>query len=152
MPNFTPHRNRLAAFRAALAPTAIAGLIVITGAQAAEPYGDWLTADRESRIRISKCGGNLCGSLAWLSEPNDENGHPKRDIYNPDDILRGRPVMGIPILLGLKRDGDHWVGKIYNPENGKTYDASFRQLADKSVEVEGCVGFIFCEKQIWTRD
>jgi uncharacterized protein (DUF2147 family) len=144
------HRSRLSRWRAALLPLASAAMI--TTASAAEPYGDWLTADRDSRVRITRCGSNLCGSLAWLSEPNDENSKPKRDIYNPDDSLRGRPVLGMPLLLGLKRDGDRWVGKIYNPENGKTYDAQLRQLSDKSLELQGCVGFIFCEKQVWTRD
>jgi uncharacterized protein (DUF2147 family) len=141
---------RVLQVRVACAAVAIIALTLAAGA--VEPYGDWLTVDRDSRVRITKCGPSLCGTLAWLSEPNDENGKPKRDIYNPDDALRGRPVMGIPILLGLKRDGDHWAGKIYNPENGKTYDARLRQLTDRSLELEGCVGFVFCEKQIWTRD
>jgi uncharacterized protein (DUF2147 family) len=121
-------------------------------ADAAEPYGNWLTVDRDSRVRLTKCGANLCGHLVWLSEPNNDDGSPKRDIYNPDQALRGRPVMGIPILLGLAPDGDHWTGRIYDPENGNTYQATFRLLDDKRAIVEGCWNMIFCEKQIWTRD
>jgi uncharacterized protein (DUF2147 family) len=150
LPKSRSPRCRLSQVSVALTGAAI--LAFINAAAAAEPYGNWLTVERDSRIKITRCGSSLCGTLAWLSEPNDENGKPKQDIYNPDDTLRGRPVMGIPILLGLRRDGDHWAGKIYNPENGKTYDVRLRQLNDTSLELEGCVGLIFCEKQIWTRD
>jgi uncharacterized protein (DUF2147 family) len=126
---------------------------IVSGATLAdEPYGTWLTVDRDSRIKLTRCGANLCGNVIWLSEPNNDDGSPKRDIYNPDASLRGRPVMGIQILQDLAPDGDHWVGKIYNPENGKTYQATFRMISAKRAELEGCAAVIFCEKQIWTKD
>jgi uncharacterized protein (DUF2147 family) len=128
-------------------------LSILSGAAFAdEPYGTWLTVDRDSRIKLSRCGSNLCGNLVWLSEPNNDDGTPKRDVYNPDAGLRNRLVMGIQILLGLSPEGDHWAGKIYNPEDGKTYQATFRMIDAKRAELQGCAAVIFCEKQIWTKD
>jgi uncharacterized protein (DUF2147 family) len=123
-----------------------------TSAIADEPYGNWLTSDRDSELKLSKCGSNLCGHLTWMSEPNDDDGSPKRDIYNPDPAQRGRLVIGIAILLGLSLEGDHWVGKIYNPQDGKTYQATFRLIDAKRAELQGCAAVIFCQTQIWTRD
>jgi uncharacterized protein (DUF2147 family) len=128
-------------------------LSVLSGAAFAdEPFGTWLTVDRDSRIKLTRCGSNLCGNLVWLSEPNNDDGSPKRDNFNPDASLRGRLVMGIQILQGLVPEGGHWVGKIYNPEDGKTYQATFRVIDAKRAELQGCAAVIFCEKQIWTKD
>ena len=126
--------------------------ILSSAAFADESYGTWLTVDRDSRIKLTRCGSNLCGNLIWLSEPNNDDGSPKRDVYNPDVALRGRLVMGIQILLGLAPEGDHWSGKIYDPEDGKTYQATFRMIDAKRAELQGCAAVIFCEKQIWTKD
>ncbi|MCY3672067.1 MAG: DUF2147 domain-containing protein, partial [Alphaproteobacteria bacterium] len=41
-------------------------------------------------------------------------------------------------------------GRIYNPENGKTYRSNLRLKGADTLRVSGCV-FIFCETQIWTR-
>jgi uncharacterized protein (DUF2147 family) len=126
--------------------------VLSSAAFAGDPYGTWLTVDRDSRIKLTHCGSNLCGNLIWLSEPNNDDGSPKRDIYNPDAALRDRLVMGIQIVLGLAPEGDHWSGKIYNPEDGKTYQATFRMIDAKRAELQGCAAIIFCETQIWTKD
>ena len=126
--------------------------MVNSAAIADEPYGTWLTADRDSRLKLTRCGPNLCGHLIWLREPNNDDGSPKRDIYNPDSAQRGRVVLGIPILLGLAPTGDHWAGKIYNPEDGRTYQATFRLIDAQRAELEGCAAIIFCQTQTWTRE
>ena len=66
----------------------------VAGALAAEPTGVWTAAEGKSRVKISKCGANLCGSVVWLREPNDETGKPKLDIHNADAGARGRPIIG----------------------------------------------------------
>jgi uncharacterized protein (DUF2147 family) len=118
-----------------------------------EPLGMWLTDGAKGRVRISRCGDALCGDLAWLREPMDETGQPKKDKHNADATKRGRPLVGVPILLSMKRDGDRrWTGSIYNAEDGKTYTAYLTMESDAQLRVEGCVlGGMICRKQTWTR-
>ena len=53
-------------------------------AQAADPYGSWLTEGGKATIRIANCGGALCGTIAALKEPNDPaTGRPQTDKNNP---------------------------------------------------------------------
>ena len=121
-------------------------------ALAADPAGMWTAAEGKSRVRVSHCGANLCGNVASLREPNDENGKAKVDIHNENAALRTRPIIGVPILLSMAPDGDAWKGRIYNAEDGKTYSATFKLLTDNSAQVQGCVAAIFCKSQVWTRN
>ena len=47
-------------------------------------------------------------------------------------------------------DGVWRDGKIYNPENGKTYRSVLKPAGPDTLKVSGCV-FIFCETQTWKR-
>ena len=40
-------------------------------AQALEPSGVWLTQAGDAKVRVSKCGGGICGVIVWLCEPID---------------------------------------------------------------------------------
>ena len=124
----------------------------VAGALAAEPTGVWTAAEGKSRVKISKCGANLCGSVVWLREPNDEAGKPKLDIHNADAGARGRPILGVPVLLSMAPEGDLWRGRIYNAEDGKTYSATFKLSGDAQATVQGCVAAVFCKTQTWTRN
>lgn len=33
--------------------------------------GVWLTQASDAKVRVSKCGGGLCGVVVWLREPNN---------------------------------------------------------------------------------
>ena len=119
-------------------------------AYADDPSGLWLTEDGTAKIKIAKCGANVCGSVAWLKEPNDTSGKPKVDRNNTDATKRGRPIIGVPIVLAMKPDGaDKWSGQIYNAEDGKTYNGSLT-LAGNTLQVQGCVS-VFCKTKTWTR-
>jgi uncharacterized protein (DUF2147 family) len=149
-------RNIFRHLGAALALAGLASVAHATSAPAqktAEPLGIWLTDGAKGRVRISRCGDALCGDLAWLREPLDEAGQPKKDKHNADATKRGRPLIGVPILLSMKRDGDRrWTGSIYNAEDGKTYTAYLTIESEAQLRVEGCVlGGMICRKQTWTR-
>lgn len=67
---------------------------LIAPAFAGDPWGTWYTKDNESQIRITNCGGALCGSLVWLQEPNNPtNGEPLTDRHNPDPNKQSRPLL-----------------------------------------------------------
>jgi len=122
-------------------------------ARAADPLGTWYTGEKESQVRITNCGGALCGSLTWLKEPNDPaTGRPKTDKNNADVAKQSRPLLGVPIVLGMKPSGapDQWSGQVYNASDGKTYSGSFTMTGPDTAELKGCV-MIICKSQTWTR-
>src|SRR5215468_12706343 len=140
---------------AAAVCVAAAVFVGIAGApaQAAEALGTWYTGDKESQVRIVNCGAALCGNLVWLKEPNDPaTGRPKTDKNNADPSKQGRPLLGVPIVLGMKPSGaGQWSGEVYNASDGKTYSGSFTLTGPNSADLKGCVLSILCKSQTWTR-
>ncbi len=120
-------------------------------AQAADPTGMWLSQDGDVKIKVSHCGSEICGHIAWLKEPNDKNGKPKVDVNNSDTSKRSRPIMGSAVILPMKADGaDKWSGQVYNAEDGKTYSGSFALSGATKADLKGCVAII-CKTKTWTR-
>ena len=119
---------------------------------AIDPTGTWLTEEGKATMRVTDCGGALCASILTLKEPNDpQTGKPKTDSYNVDASKRNRPIVGVQILLGLRPQGaNKWSGQVYNPEDGKTYDANVVLENANILKVQGCVLFI-CKTNTWTR-
>ena len=118
---------------------------------AVDPTGAWRTED-DATVRVSDCRGALCATITSLREPNDsQTGRPKTDINNVDASKRNRPIVGMQIFIGLRPDGaNKWSGQIYNPEDGKTYDANVVLENANTLKVQGCVLFI-CKTKTWTR-
>ena len=124
-------------------------------AQAQSAEGTWLVQAKNGHVRIAPCpgaAGTLCGNLVWLKEPNDASGKPKVDANNANAALRGRPVLNLPMITGMKPNGaGKWSGgKIYNPEDGKTYNSKMELQANGNLKVSGCVSVI-CKAQTWTK-
>ena len=130
-------------------------------ASADDVLGSWLTQKGNSKVTIFKCGkakDKFCGRITWLKEPNyaagdKDAGKPKVDRENPDASKRSRPIMGMNLVWGFKFDGDKWVdGKIYNPEDGKTYSCFMELVAPNKLKVRGYVGVSLLGKTVhWTR-
>ena len=118
---------------------------------AADPTGLWLSQDGDVKMKVAHCGDAICGTIAWLKNPNDESGKPKVDKNNADASKRGRPIMGSAVVLPMKADGaDKWSGQIYNAEDGKTYSGSFALSGATKADLKGCVAII-CKTKTWTR-
>ena len=132
-------------------------LLMLASAQSAraeEPLGNWLTQGGNSRIKIADCGGALCGTIAWLKEPNDpDTGKPKTDKNNSDAAKRSRPLIGVQIVLGMKPAGEgKWAGQVYNAEDGKTYSGNLTFTGGNSLQLQGCaLGGLVCKGQTWTK-
>jgi len=117
---------------------------------AAEPIaGRWVTEDRDAIVEIKPCGSVTCGRIArFLVTPPD--GADQRDINNPDANLRKRKLLGLPILTQFREDGSKWRGRIYDPNNGKSYRSVVQRKGPNTLEVSGCIG-PFCQTQTWRR-
>ena len=136
-----------------LAATVFVAVNPGTPAFAADAVGTWYTGDKESQVRTVNCGGALCGNLIWLKEPNDPaTGRPKTDKHNADASKQSRPLLGAPIVLGMKPSGPgQWTGDVYNASDGKIYSGSFTLTGPNSADLKGCVLSILCKTQTWTR-
>lgn len=120
-----------------------------------DPTGTWLTEDGRAKVKIEKCGADhneICGNVVWLKEPNDEKGHPKLDVNNPEPSKRSRPALGLNLFHDLTPDDEQvYSGKIYNAENGKEYNVTFQVEKPSDLHVKGCMLAILCGSQHWTR-
>jgi uncharacterized protein (DUF2147 family) len=126
-------------------------------AASADPTGYWKKpdAERESKIEVFKCGKkktNLCAKIAWLKEPNDSKGQPLHDVRNENPALRGRQILGLPIFTDLVPSAPStWNGKIYNPEDGRTYTATLTVVSRKQILLKGCKAWLLCGERNWFR-
>ncbi len=117
-----------------------------------QPLGEWLVEDAVARIRIVDCNTRLWGVISWEKKPGN------LDSENPDRSKRSRPTLGMPVLLNMKKapaenkgEPEQWEGKVYNAENGKTYDSKLKLIAPDKLEIKGCVLGFLCGGQTWTR-
>lgn len=106
-----------------------------------------MVKDGNARIKIGPCGNAYWGLIDWAAKPNE------LDKNNPDPGKRSRPILGLPILLGMKASApNEWSGEVYNAENGKVYQAKITLLSNDVLKITGCVlGGLFCGGEEWTR-
>ena len=131
---------------------AAALLLAATSALAEEILGLWDAG--ESHVEIYACGDLLCGRIAELDEPLDEDGKEKLDKHNPDPALQSRSLLGMDLIAGFVRAGKKkWEdGTIYDPRDGKTYKCVMKLQRDGTLKVRGYVGIPLLGKTVvWTR-
>jgi uncharacterized protein (DUF2147 family) len=128
----------------------------IVGVWATEPDAE----DGNAHVEVWKDGDRYFGKIIWLEKPeyaaeDPMAGQPKVDRENPDESLRDRSLIGLPILEGFRYAGDgEWdKGTIYDPDNGKTYKSVARLSDDGStLKVRGFIGFSLLGRTTeWTR-
>jgi len=90
-----------------------------------EIVGVWWNAEKTSKIQVEKKDGKYIGTVVYIIPEKYENGQPPKDDKNPNPALRNRSKIGILILEGFvyNTNEKNWEnGRIYDPNNGKTYD------------------------------
>ena len=76
------------------------------------------------------------------------------DAKNPDPALRSRPLLGLTVLQDLRQTGEGiWEdGKIYNPDDGKEYQARMSIQEDGTLHVRAYVVLeVLGKTQVMTR-
>jgi uncharacterized protein (DUF2147 family) len=118
------------------------------------PTGVWLHANKRIQIEISPCEDHLCGKIVWFQWPNDAQGLPLVDLKNRVPALRGRPLLGLTVLEGLRGTGENiWTeGRIYNPDDGENYLARMSIENDGSLRIRAYLLLpLFGHTLIWSR-
>jgi len=144
--------------RSAAAGAMLAALLVPAGqafAQADTPVGLWRSIDDETKspralIRIAEQGGTLVGRIEKILTDKADAVCEKCT-----DARKDKPVQGMTILTGLKKDGDEWAGgEILDPNNGKLYKAKVKLAeAGRKLELRGYVGIpTLGRTQTWIRE
>ncbi|SHH95670.1 DUF2147 domain-containing protein [Bradyrhizobium erythrophlei] len=134
----------------------IAILMALLGAANAQASGEvsgiWLTQAGDAKVRVSRCGGGICGVVVWLRNPiNPATGKPEVDNKNPNPSLARRPMIGLPLFSGMRPSGpNRWSGQIYNADDGNSYASNVSISGPDTLKVEGCVGAL-CGGENWTR-
>ncbi len=121
------------------------------------PVGVWkniddVTGQALALIEISANGGVLEGRIVRLFRRPDEEQNPL--CAKCTDSQHERPVLGMTILTGLKKDGDEWDdGAILDPNNGKMYSCKIALVdGGTKLEVRGFIGIsLFGRTQVWER-
>ena len=119
--------------------TAICGVILAFAipniAAARDLDGSWQRSTGTSRLNFESCGNALCGHIAWIKPGFKSPGHVGQQIFfdlHPD--ARG-----------------NWIGKAFNPEDGKTYAGKVAVQGDTLV-TKGCIlGGLICKSETWTK-
>ncbi len=140
---------------ASLATAAWAGMATLAQADPVSPEGFWYTKGSESIIKFQPCKPTFCGSVVWLKDPTDAAGATKLDEKNPDVSKRTKSIIGLEIFSGMVAADDHWKGKAYNADDGKTYDVTFTVKTEKEpndkADVRGCILGFLCGTETFTR-
>jgi uncharacterized protein (DUF2147 family) len=110
--------------------------------------GDWLVASRDAVIHADD---ELEGRIVWQLHdtygPEDGpalSGKIVKDRKNPDPTKRSLPITDLKMLWGLHYDADDklWKnGRVYDADNGRTYDCQIRLISPDRLKLRGCIGF-----------
>lgn len=129
-------------------------------ADAPTEMGIWYNHSGKGAVEIRPCGetgrdaDRLCGFIVWLKDPNNKKGEPLTDGYNEDPRKRRRPICGLPVLGSLRpmSDGSWDQGWVYDPEQGKSFDAAIQLRTRDRLILTGYKGIKFFSKSfVWKR-
>ena len=114
--------------------------------------GQWYTEGCKAKFDFYRCNNEYKARMIPLEESD------MVDSNNPVDSLKKRKpkLNGATTIYGLQYDPKQrrWLkGKVYNPENGKTYSCYCALKKEGTLFFRGFVGMaILGGSQIWTRE
>jgi len=122
------------------------------------PVGLWKNIDDVSGkpkalIRISENDGVLSGKIERLFRDPSQDQAPK--CTKCEGANKDQPILGMVILVGLKKDGDEYDGgTILDPDNGKEYKSRLKlEDGGKKLNVRGYIGISWIGRsQVWVRE
>lgn len=99
-----------------------------------DPHGLWLRQEGGVQFSFYDCDGRLCAKVVAAQN------------------LEDRAAIGTVILRGAKKTGpNEWKGKLFNTEDGKTYDGFITVNTPTELTLKGCLWGVLCSDETWTR-
>ncbi|MDM1548890.1 MULTISPECIES: DUF2147 domain-containing protein [Empedobacter] len=121
---------------------------------AQSPIGIWKTIDDETKqaksyVEIFEKDGKLYGKVTKILTKGKEDAK----CTDCSGALKNKPILGMQILSGLKKDGKEWNGgKIIDPNSGKEYKAKMSLNGNDKLDVRGFIGISLVGRtQTWQR-
>jgi uncharacterized protein (DUF2147 family) len=113
--------------------------------------GIWINEEKSVKVRIERIGNKYHGKIIWLERPNWPDGTVKLDKFNPDQSLRERPFIGMRTVMDLTYMGrDTWGGgKLYDPEEGKTYGCKISLDQKDVATIRGYIGLTLLGRSVY---
>lgn len=116
---------------------AAAALVLATSAAAVnanDPHGVWLRPEGGEQFSFYDCGGLLCAKVIAVKKAEDQGS------------------VGTVILRGAVKSGaNEWKGKLYNADDGKTYDGFITVKTPNELTLKGCLWGVLCSGETWKR-
>jgi len=86
----------------------------------------WQTEEKDGRIQVLKNNDTFYAQMLWGRQLLEADSVTyKKDIHNPDPALRSRELKNYTLISGLVyKDGKWTNGKIYNFNDGNSYDVN----------------------------
>jgi uncharacterized protein (DUF2147 family) len=107
------------------------------------PTGVWQSPGGNTRLRLSKCGANICGKVAWAS--------PKAKA---DAARGGHPnLVGMNLFENFSRTGPNsFSGRVFVPDINRSFNGTLTVTNPTTINVRGClVRNTGCRSETWTR-
>ena len=124
---------------------------MISGANAAEPTGTWLTQNGDAHIRVAKCGIEHVRHDRMAARPDrsaDRKAAGRQQESEPR--LRNRKIIGLRIFSMAPDGNGGYAGSIYNADDGQTYRSKIVLRSAAQLEVQGCAGPL-CGSEQWRK-
>lgn len=112
----------------------ILALAPATIACAADPSGNWVRDDGNSKVRVAACGKDICATNTWIKDPASSE--------KAGDVL----------VMSLKPAGGNLLsGTAYDGQRKLTYNFDMTVEANQ-LRTKGCVlGKLLCKDVVWSR-
>lgn len=128
--------------------------ITLSSIQAQSVIGKWKTIDEEtgeakSIVEIYEKSGKIYGKVVDILRAD----HKKDVCSKCEGAETNKPILGMIIINGLKKDGSEYSGgTILDPTNGKKYKCYITLDSADKLKLRGYVGIsIMGRTQYWAR-
>ena len=128
--------------------------LTLSSIQAQSVVGKWKTIDEEtgeakSIVEIYEKSGKIYGKVVDILRAD----HKKDVCSKCEGAEKNKPILGMIIINGLKKDGSEYSGgTILDPTNGKKYKCYITLDSADKLKLRGYVGIsIMGRTQYWTR-
>ena len=122
-------------------------------AEAQTIFGKWKTLDElgkvEAIVEVYNKEGRAYARIVEIFDENKRN----RNCDKCKGARKNKPVLGMNILSGLKKDGEEWNGgKILDPKNGKEYKCYITMPESNKLKLRGYIGIsLIGRTEYWYR-